>query len=114
MHYTILDDCCAQDDATVHVTIGREITNASCISSAGFNLQFGDDFARPDFWCPANRTRRKACEKGVNSILVVGKLANDVRNDVHHMAVKFDHVAVGDGNAPAFGHATHIITAKIQ
>ncbi len=56
----------------------------------------------------------KPANSASSRVLALGQLADDVGDDVHHMAVKFDHIAVGYGHASAFGHAANIVAAKIE
>ena len=114
MHHAILNHGCAQNDAAVHVAIGGKIPDAAGIGSARFGFQFGDNFAGADLWRAAYCACRKASKQRVDGVLVIGQFANHIRDDVHHMAVKFDHIAVGYGNASALCYSTDVVAAEIE
>ncbi|KIU01577.1 hypothetical protein QU38_00915, partial [Staphylococcus aureus] len=62
----------------------------------------------------AHRARREAGEQRVERVLARRQPADHVRDDVHHMAVELDRVAVGDPHAPGVRDAADIVTAQIE
>src|SRR3546814_17843542 len=56
----------------------------------------------------------KAREERVDRVLVGGDAADDVRNDVHDMAVELDGIAVGDAHAAADRSAADVVAAEVE
>ena len=93
IHGAVLDDRGAQHDAAVHIAVGCEIADAARIRPARIGLQLGNDLARANLGRAADGAGGKACEQRVDRVLFRRDAADDVRHDVHDMAVKFDAVA---------------------
>src|SRR3546814_18522612 len=62
----------------------------------------------------ADRAGGKAREERVDRVLVGGDAADDVRNDVHDMAVELDGIAVGDAHAAADRSAADVVAAEVE
>ena len=115
MQQPVLDHPGAQHDAAVEIAVRPEIAHPAGIGAARFRLQPGDDFARANLGRAADSSGGKAREHGVDGIVMRGvELPDHVGDDVHHMAVAFDGVAVGHADGAGLGHAAHIVAAQIQ
>src|SRR3546814_11954296 len=56
----------------------------------------------------------KAREQRVDRVLAGRDAADDVRNDVHDMAVELDGIAVGDAHAAADRSAADVVAAEVE
>src|SRR3546814_6535562 len=99
--FAVLDDRGAQHDAAIHIAVGREIADAARIGAARIGFEFGDDLAGADLGRAADSAGGKAREQRVDRVLAGRDAADDVRDDVHDMAVELDGIAVGDAHAAA-------------
>src|SRR5690606_34829096 len=88
--FAILDDRGPEYDAAVHVAVGGEIADAARVGPARIGFEFGDDLARAHFRSAADGAGRKAREQRVDRVLAGRDAADDVRDDVHDVAVELD------------------------
>src|SRR3546814_3022252 len=56
----------------------------------------------------------KAREQRVDRVLAGRDAADDVRDDVHDMAVELDGIAVGDAHAAADRSAADVVAAEVE
>src|SRR3546814_2130456 len=62
----------------------------------------------------ADRAGGKAREQRVDRVLAGRDAADDVRDDVHDMAVELDGIAVGDAHAAADRSAADVVAAEVE
>src|SRR5437899_5256716 len=72
-------------------SIKDEVTNTPSVKSASRFFQIGNDLHRANFRRARNRARGKRCANRVEGVLALAQTRNDVRNDVHDVAVALDH-----------------------
>src|SRR3546814_1673591 len=66
------------------------------------------------FFSSRRRHTRCALVTGVQTCALPIYAADDVRNDVHDMAVELDGIAVGDAHAAADRSAADVVAAEVE
>ena len=73
-----------------------------------------DDFHRPDFGSPRDRTCGQACFESIEGIDAITQLPLHFTADVHHMTVTLHHHDFGQFDASKLCHAANIVSAQIN
>ncbi len=110
----VLDEGRAQNDAAVHLAIGREIADAAAVGAALFLLEFVDDLHGAHLRRARQRARGKARHQRVDDVMAGVELACHVARDVHHVAVALDDEALAHAHAADLRYAADVVAAEID
>src|ERR1044072_4435535 len=101
-------------NATIMRSIESEVTDDSRVKSAPRFFQFGNDLHRPNLGRAGNGDGRKRGSNRVENSLVFAQPRDDVRDDVHHVAVTLDHHLLSDFDAAEFCNTAEIVSAEVD
>ena len=133
VHHPVLEEGGAQDDAGVDRAIGAEVARGAGIAHpALFDLQLVDDLHRPHLGRAGERAGGQGGHHHIHRVQAVRRVALDVGDQVHDVAVAFDEEAVGDAHARRAAtaldglrglvrapglehrHTAHVVAAKVE
>ena len=114
MHHAIFDDSCSEHDTRIHLAIRSKIADATAIRPAFISLELVDDLHRSHFRCSRYSPGRKPGRERIEDIIFRIKVALDIRDDMHDMAVALEKEAVRYRNGTDFRDTADIIATKIK
>ncbi|MNC85698.1 hypothetical protein D3C83_13090 [compost metagenome] len=91
-----------------------EITDRPGVDAALDRFQLVDDFHGAYFWRPGHGPRRKCRAQHVDRAQTRFYFCLDVRNDVHHVRIAFDHHLLGHVHGAGLRHAPDIVAPEID
>ena len=104
----------ADRDGLIHVAAPAEIAHRSAIKLSAHRFEFVDDFHGTHLGRTHQRARGKGRREQVEGILPGCQAALDAADDVHDVAVAFDHAIGIDAHRARDGHPPQIVAREID
>src|ERR1700677_1400437 len=110
----VFDQGGADGDAAVEVAVEGKIADASAVGAAGGLLEFGDDLHGADFRGAAEGAGGEGGAHEAVDGLSGGKMALDLGNDVHDVAVTLDDHQFLDLHGAKIADAADVVSGEID
>ena len=95
-------------------SVPAEVAHSSRVGASLILLHLVDDLHRPDFRCATHGPCRESGAEDVVGTVLRSKLAADIGNNVHHVAVALHDHHIVHAHTAILGNSTHIIASEID
>ena len=109
-----LDAGGADGDGQVHVAAEAHVTHGAAVRSPGGGFQFRDDLHGPDLGCAGKGAGREGSPDQLPGVAVRPQVADNVGDQMHHVAVALHEHQVRHLHGAGFGHPAQVVASQVH